>query len=412
MWDIVAKLKRRSLPLAYAMLTWSGAFPFVKLVLLGAVDFLGWKRKEGVSRWWKLLLVLSKWSFINIWAIAFAMMVVHIDTTKRQTFHALWFSARFKLQLWVQAYARVGCFTFAAALVVTQFLGHFVIQRAVYRFVHPLLVRVPNGGKCVLFCDEMDLVALMQRSSGSCTLAITLGAFLSFFGIFAGIFLPMVHVEWHMHKHVVKSFVDEHVRTEDIQTYSLASALKALRHPCHHIDVGIGSDIESENVGIGANPNFGMAIMVFFFVVLAPLVRSLCTLLLWFLPMSKSGHRLFAGIVDVVGYIAAAECFGFTACLVIQQFPRMIEHTKPVEDGLVSLVLKPCIGLYILTSMGFLDTFTAFAVHSRYMSVVEKESQSYDIENREENVDLGKTEAGGGEKHADGNTHRTGEEQL
>ena len=45
MGDILAKPKRRSLPLACAMLIWSGAFPFVKLVLLGAVDFLGWKRK-------------------------------------------------------------------------------------------------------------------------------------------------------------------------------------------------------------------------------------------------------------------------------------------------------------------------------------------------------------------------------
>jgi hypothetical protein len=56
--------------LALVVLCWSGLFPYVKLLLIGWVDYKGRTKEKPVSEWWNVLSVLAKWSFLDVWVVA------------------------------------------------------------------------------------------------------------------------------------------------------------------------------------------------------------------------------------------------------------------------------------------------------------------------------------------------------
>lgn len=153
--------------------------------------------------------------------------------------------------------------------------------------------------------------------------------------------------------------MNEHIRMEDTDIYSLVTAATAMARPNNHF----------------GKENAGIALLMVAFAMAAPLLRSLLCLFLWFLPMSKPGHRLFAGVIDVLNVIAAADVFGLTAGLVIVQFPKLLAHVPEINE-MIKIRIDPCPGLFLFTAMGFLDTIVSSAVHHRYMACVRRDREA------------------------------------
>ena len=193
LWQGITSLYHGNSVLGTFVFIWSGLFPFVQLLLLGIVDWLGRRRKDlgGVSRRWSWLIALSRWSFANLWLIAALTLSVKIDMKKVQIVYASFFGARLRLNIWLQAFALEGGFFFAAALASSQVLGHFVIQRAVYG-KHPITFKDPEPVALLRPGDSN----LMKRSSGTCSAGIALGCLVTFVGMLAGAALPFVRIEW------------------------------------------------------------------------------------------------------------------------------------------------------------------------------------------------------------------------
>ena len=86
------------------------------------------------------------------------------------------------------------------------------------------------------------------------------------------------------------------MRADIYETYTVLSAIQTVSEPNH---------IEGENRGLSS--------MAMAFVVIAPLTRSFCAILLWFIPMRGYLQRTLATAIDYLSVIAAPEVFGCTA---------------------------------------------------------------------------------------------------
>jgi len=229
LWKGVQELQEGGAPvLAAFVLIWSGIFPYVKLLLIFIVDYKGRNKKEPMSRSWGVLSVLAKWSFLDIWIVAVTVLVVRIsklqaearcpyniamsflfspgctllnyvclnsttDINSRNTLHAMFFVTReLHLKIWTQAVALKGCFYFATALVLSQFLGHLVIHRAL-NSSHLRFIEADSA----LFAPA-PLKALMRRSEGGKGSAvISVFSVLGLAGLLLGVSLPFLHQEYH-----------------------------------------------------------------------------------------------------------------------------------------------------------------------------------------------------------------------
>jgi len=98
-------------------------------------------------------------------------------------------------------------------------------------------------------------------------------------------------------KHIQEDFIiNEKMRADIIETYTVLTAISTVSERNH---------IEGENRGLSS--------MAMAFVVVAPLTRSFCAILLWFTPMRSYGQRTLAAIIDYLSVVAAPEVFGCTA---------------------------------------------------------------------------------------------------
>lgn len=111
---------------------------------------------------------------------------------------------------------------------------------------------------------------------------------------------------------VLYRFEDESIEIHDLcDTYSIWGSMWVMARVNH-----IG----------GAN--VGLAMFTLFFVVLAPIIRSICCLCLWFIPMRAAKQRMVAGAINLLSAVAGAEVFGVACLLMTWQLPKMFEHME------------------------------------------------------------------------------------
>ena len=336
--------------LALIVLAWSGIFPYIKLILIGLVDFRSWSSSTPVSPTWGVLSVLAKWSFLDMWVVAMTVLCVRIDIDQHQMLNSWGMSKKLFLRIWTQAVALPGCFYFATALIFSQFLGHFVIHRALHeavssaigdadktRLALPLTQRVKTGK------------ALTTATAVMCVMTVV--------GLLAGLTLPFLHLEYHLNVDIQKKWIiNEHIESHIIETYSVFRAIGVMAVPNH---------IGGENVGMSA--------LVCSFVVLAPLVRSMCCCLLWFVPMREDIQRGVASVISWASVVAAADVFSVTALIMIWQLPKLFSNMEEAAEYMY-LQLTPCMGLFVLTLFGFVDTLAAASTYTSLMDVLKAEN--------------------------------------
>ena len=176
----------------------------------------------------------------------------------------------------------------------------------------------------------------------------------------------MVHQEYHFRLHLQKRFViDEEIDADIIRTYSLLDSIRVMGESNH-----IGSE------------NIGMSVLTLAFVVIAPLVRSLFGMVLWFSPMSGNAQKAVAGAIEFLNVVAAADCFSITAFLMIWQLPKLFEQMEEAAEYM-ELQLSPCVGLYVFAVAGFIDTFVSSSIYYQYMAAAEYKVEAHDIDDPE-----------------------------
>ena len=280
------------------------------------------------------------------------MLVVRIDINSHSKIHATSFITRkLKLKIWTQAVALKGCFFFAAALISSQFIGHYVIHRAL------------NGATIRRYAEVEQTIyataplnSLMRRSKG-CKLPITILIIASLAGLLLGICLPFLHLEYAFKLHINQWLVNEQISEYIVETYNILTAAVTMSEVNH---------IGGENVGL--------SILTLAFVVVAPLLRALFSLLLWIMPMRAGMQRAFAGVIDYLSVVAAADVFGVSAFIMIWQLPKIYSNMEEAAEYM-TLSMNSCAGLHIFTAFGFLETFVSKAIHERYMQVIREESE-------------------------------------
>jgi hypothetical protein len=339
--------------LAVALLLWSGIFPFLKLLLTAFVDRLGKNRDNPPGSRWRLVSFLSKLSFIDVWIVALTVLFVRLDLKKRQSIYlrGTLLSRKLRIEAWAQAEALRGVYFFAMALVINQFLFHFVLQRAMYG---QHLVTVQFDAMAPL-----QLKPLMHRSLHSkFDTAISVCSLFSVAGLMIGSAIPFVHMDLDVHIELVQAgLVNEHVDMGLHETYSVVTAASQIGTVTHHIGRG----------------NAALAALTFAFVVIAPLLQCVCTSALWFCPLSAKGQRAFAGIIDVLSVVAAADCFGVVASLMVWQLPLAFASIEEATQY-ASLSVTPLFGLYLFTLAGFMGTISSYWVHHKYMVTIRDEA--------------------------------------
>ena len=175
---------------------WSGIFPYFKLAMIVLVDYLGRTRKQ-LSRWWTFLSIFAKWSFLDIWIVVMTVLCVRIDIHIKDQITAVFFITRhMRLDIWTQAVALRGCFLFAIALICSQFLGHFLLGRALH-VKHRNIFAEPEN---TLYAP-LPLKSVMLRSSSqhnqAGTVLISLWSVFSFAGLVFAITAPFFRLEYH-----------------------------------------------------------------------------------------------------------------------------------------------------------------------------------------------------------------------
>jgi len=385
MWRGVYQLyKDGAGALAFVVFIWSGIFPYVKLILITLID----KRSHSttkVSRKWSILSTLSKWSFLDVWIVAITVLCVRIHIVKDQTLLNIGFyKETFKLIIWTQAVALPGVYYFSMALIFSQILGHIVLHRSL---AHPEAQLTPwyddQASIDQLSKEERAKIKSVMTKSSTlssttttnnnitnnrnnnsivCTTFITILCFTSFFMLLAGVMLPFIHIEFDFSLRIHKWMLDENIEIHKIsETYNIINGMFAM---------GTANHIGSENVG--------MAIFLFIFVILAPLARSFCSIILWFIPMSPNVQKTWAGAIDIFSIFAGADVFAITVFLMIWQLPHLFENMEEAAKY-VTLKLTAYNGLYFLTIGGFLDTFISPLIYHRYCDMV-NEDRLKDIE--------------------------------
>ena len=339
--------------LAAIVLVWSGVFPYLKLVLICVVDCVGRNPNHPTRRHWGLLSVLAKWSFLDVWIVALTVLCVRMDVEKEHTLMNMGFwQEKFYLKIWTQAVALRGCYCFAAALVFSQFLGHFAITRAMGSRKEERKLSV-SYAEHPLFAS-MPLKSLMMRTPGGPgSVAITFFSVASLVGLALGICLPCLHIEYHFNLRIKRWIIDESINIPDIRaTYSIAGAAYAMGGVNH----------------TGAE-NIGMSILTFAFVVVAPLLRCFLSLLLWFVPMRGVVQRGVADAADSLSVVAAADVFAACGFVMVWQLPRLFAN---MEDAAryVALEMRPYFGLYLFGVAGLIDSCVAPAIRRRYAAAL------------------------------------------
>eukprot|EP00614_Pseudopedinella_elastica_P000856 CAMPEP_0172596514 /NCGR_PEP_ID=MMETSP1068-20121228/16325_1 /TAXON_ID=35684 /ORGANISM="Pseudopedinella elastica, Strain CCMP716" /LENGTH=464 /DNA_ID=CAMNT_0013395585 /DNA_START=132 /DNA_END=1526 /DNA_ORIENTATION=+ len=336
--------------LAAMVILWSGIFPYIKLVLIAVVDWLG-RGKKPVSKGWGFLSVVAKWSFMDVWIVAMTVLCVRIHINKTQWMHSWGLARKLHLKIWTQAVVLQGCLFFAWALVLSQALGHWVIQRAVHASRAETRQEHPPPQKVMK--PLLILSSTMGLASPAATLATSAALVASLVGLLSGILSPFMHIEYLLHIHIQKQFViNEDINSDLINTYSVMSGIEKMYQRNH---------IEGENLWIGR--------FVLWFVVIAPLVRSVGSNALWFLPLPHAARRLIAFTTDAASVVAAAEVFGVSAWFMIWQLPKMFDHMEEAARY-IDLNMSACSGLYLLIFSGFLDTLATKVVQDRFIDTL------------------------------------------
>lgn len=275
--------------------------------------------------------------------------------------------------IWTQAVALPGVYFFSCALILSQILGHVVLHRSL---AQPEAQLRPWYDDAVSIdrmseLEKSKIKSIMAQSSqvipnsdgtGSissgvcCTTLITISSFFAFFLLLAGVMVPAVHLEYEFSLRIHKWMLDENIEIHNIQeTYSVISAMNTIAQVNH----------------IGAT-NVGMSIFIFFFVIFAPLARSFCAIVLWFVPLSKNVQATYATAINIFSIFAGADVFAVTAFIMIWQLPHLFENMEEAAKY-VTLSLTAYNGLYLLLLGGFLDTFVSPLVYNKYVGLLEEE---------------------------------------
>jgi hypothetical protein len=189
-----------------------------------------------------------------------------------------------------------------------------------------------------------------QSKGGVDIVAISVCSFLSLVGMFIGLLLPFLHLEYHFDVDVHQQFlIDEHIDADIIETYSIIDAIWTMGTPNH---------IRGEN--------YGMTYLMLAFVAAAPILRSLCGVVLWFVPLKPNIQGMLASIIDTRSVVAAADVFSATAFLMIWQLPKLFANMKEAAEYMV-LTLEPRTGLFFFAVFGLMDTFFSNLISSKYM---------------------------------------------
>ena len=86
MWGGVQQLwTEGAAPLAICVLLWSGIFPYCKLGVISYLDCCTQSRQKPLSNSIRLLSVIAKWSFLDVWIVAITVLCVRIEIYKEQT---------------------------------------------------------------------------------------------------------------------------------------------------------------------------------------------------------------------------------------------------------------------------------------------------------------------------------------
>ena len=313
-WQVVQSLKSDStMVLAASLLIWSGIFPFIKLFLRAFVDCRGKRRDSPPGPKWRIISFMSKLSFFDVWIVALSLLFVRIDIKKRQNIYlkGTLLSRKLRIDAWAQAAALKGVYFFAGALIINQFLFHFVLQRAMYG-KHPTMTMLHAK-------TPLQLTSLLQRSiSSKFHPVISVMSILSVVGLLMGLVLPFVHLDLGVHIELDKAgLVNEHIDMEVDETYSFITATRLIGRGTHHVGSG--------------NPILAAITFAFVFVVVAPLLQAACSSALWLCGMSPKGQRAFAGVIDVLSVVATGDCFGIVASLMVWQLsPSRCEDDNSV----------------------------------------------------------------------------------
>jgi len=164
-------------------------------------------------------------------------------------------------------------------------------------------------------------------------------------------FLPLLFFEWQ------QWVIHEHINEEIINTYSVMGAIGVIGQTNH-----IGGE------------NALLSTLTLAFVVCAPILRAFFGILLWFTPLRSASQRAFAGIIDYLSVVAAADVFGVSAYIMVWQLPKIYANMEEAAEYM-TLTMNSCIGLYVFTLAGFLETFVSKAIHERYLETVKAEGE-------------------------------------
>jgi hypothetical protein len=328
-----------------------------------------------------------------VWIVAITVLCVRIAIEKYQTLLNIGFyQETFSLIIWTQAVALPGVYYFASALILSQILGHIVLHRSLLQpesqlrpwfddqaSIDQLSVEEKSKKIRSVMAKSSTVVPNSDGTSNSSSVVstslITICAFFSFFLLLGGVMLPAIHLEYDFSLRIHKWMLDENIEIHTIsETYSIISAMST---------IGTVNHIGSTNVG--------MSIFVFLFVVFAPLARSFCAIVLWFVPMSKNVQATWATSINVFSIFAGADVFAVTCFIMIWQLPHLFENMEEAAKY-VTLELRAYNGLYILALGGFLDTYISPLIYNRYVKQLEEEEEG-GKQDESERVPLAKVSA-------------------
>ena len=342
--------------IALLVVTWSGLWPYGKLLILAYALWTHRRRRLPVAYEW--LSTLAHWSFVDVWMVVAAAMLVRFsyDGDDEDTVDDVC-KLKITLLVWIASVAKGGVYHFFAAIAASQALGFVAMKYAqtppppyardswltspsrnwwCLAYVHyqrwgshfPALRDSYATPSATTRCLERARDAARRAAPLLVPLvgvAAPVGAWCL---LYWGFHMPAVHAafEFELVETIDDSFLDGLVTIDKTFTfhettrasYSVVTGIEAL---LHDVEPDIGND------------SADLARIATHLVVYLPLIRIVTVLALWVVPAPHAAHVLLQWLVEFISLFVNHDVFMLALGIMIVEIPLVFADAIPGDDA-------------------------------------------------------------------------------
>jgi|MDSY01.2.fsa_nt_gb hypothetical protein len=289
-WEAIIKLwKDEAYVLSVFVATWSGVWPYVKLLILGVGVCI--YHKSPLPRTFDWLSIIAHYSYIDLWMVLISAVSLKFyyegEESKSEEKDLIEIKVAVTLELWFQSYAEHGAYYFMAAIAMSQLFGYVIIKCA----QAPFAARGPTDILGETACFGFD-TAFSQCKRWDLGFAWYLPTFLAGVGAFVCVIIFM----WHSMRtdifRVIYDFdmsytIDETVDSITFdKTYTFDKVSKSTYSLYHCL-----SNVLDTYGDIGS-ANKWLSYVSAYLLVVFPIMRLSCVVLVWTVPLTLQLHRI------------------------------------------------------------------------------------------------------------------------